>query len=475
MPRLWLDVEDLLRYREVGHRRPTGIQRGNFELYRALHEQYGAQVQFVRHHHAGDLFVVVDWERIVESFESLTDTSPPPAQAAGSSDQRYVARGRVRRIAERIPPAIRLPLGRVVRGQIDTLRALPALAVGLARCARAALARPPRPTAEEVPPPLDFAAEVRPGDVVAILGTPLFREDYDALARAAGERYGVCFGMLVHDLVPVRHPEWTAPALLENFESWMQRMLPLCDTVLAFSQATATDVERYADERGLALRRPVCRIPHGQRLGEPLTAAPRRTPRLPAPGSYVLFVSTIEPRKNHALLFHVWRRLLAELPAGRVPLLVFAGGVGWLVNDLIQQFENARWLDGNILFIRHPDDGELAALYQGCLFTIYPSLHEGWGLPVTESLAFGKPCLAANATSLPEAGGALAHYFDPEDVAATTRTIREVIENPTALAAWQAEVQAGFHPVPWSQTALAVGAAFGLEPARCLHRDAASV
>jgi len=50
-----------------------------------------------------------------------------------------------------------------------------------------------------------------------------------------------------------------------------------------------------------------------------------------------------------------------------------------------------------------------------------------------------------------------------------------VIENPTALAAWQAEVQAGFHPVPWSQTALAVGAAFGLEPARCLHRDAASV
>jgi glycosyltransferase involved in cell wall biosynthesis len=300
---------------------------------------------------------------------------------------------------------------------------------------------------------------------VVVLGLPLFRADYDGLMRAARARHGVRFAILVHDLVAIRHPEWTSRPMLEVFEAWMQRVLPLCDIILALSHATATDVERYAREHALVLTAPVCRIPPGQGRIGPLAAAPRRTARLPEPGSYGLFVSTIEPRKNHMLLFNVWRRLLQDLPAERVPRLVFAGSVGWLVGDLMQQFENANWLDGHIIFIREPDDAELAALYQGCLFTVYPSLFEGWGLPVAESLAFGKPCMASSATSLPEAGGALARYFDPEDVAGATRAIRHIITDRAALAAWQSQVQADFRPVPWSETARAVGAAFGLQPA----------
>lgn len=467
MPRLWLDVEDLLRYREEGHHRPTGIQRGNFELYRALREEYGDQVQFLRHHPAGGLFVVVPWEAITGAFDALTAAAATPAAAPAEAALPFVLRGRARRMAERIPPAIRLPLGRIARGQFDTLRALPALVGGLAQWVRA-VAGARRDEAAEAGHPAqayrDFAADVRPGDAVAILGTPLFRTDYDELAAAVRRRYGVRFGMLVHDLVPARRPEWAHTALVEVFDGWMQRVLPLCDAVFAFSRATATDVERYAGEHGIALSRPVTHVPHGQRRGGPLTAAPVRTPRLPAPGSYVLFVSTIEPRKNHMMLFRAWRRLLEEMPKERVPRLVFAGGVGWLVGDLLQQFENAKWLDGHIVFIRGPDDAELAALYQGSQFTIYPSLFEGWGLPVTESLAFGKPCLASNMTSLPEAGGPLARYFDPEDLTAATAAIRAVIEDPDDLASWHAQVQAEFRPVPWARSARAVGEAFGLQP-----------
>jgi glycosyltransferase involved in cell wall biosynthesis len=467
MPRLWLDVEDLLRYQEEGHRRPTGIQRGNFELYRALREEYGDQVQFLRHHPAGGLFVVVPWEAITDAFEALTASADEPAAPPAAAGLPFVLRGRARRMAERIPPAIRLPLGRIGRGQIDTLRALPALVVGLARWVRAVIGARHADDADSEHPTRayrDFAADVRPGDAVAIMGTPLFRTDYDALAETVRRRHGVRFGMLVHDLVPARRPEWAHTALVEVFESWMQRVLPLCDAVFAFSRATATDVERYAQEHGITLSRPVTHVPHGQRRGGPLTAAPVPTPRLPAPGSYVLFVSTIEPRKNHMMLFRAWRRLLEQMPKEQVPLLVFAGGVGWLVGDLLQQFENASWLDGHIVFIRSPDDAELAALYQGSLFTIYPSLFEGWGLPVTESLAFGKPCLASNMTSLPEAGGALARYFDPEDLTAATAAIRAVIEDPDGLASWHALVQAEFRPVPWARSARAVGDAFGLQP-----------
>ena len=93
------------------------------------------------------------------------------------------------------------------------------------------------------------------------------------------------------------------------------------------------------------------------------------------------------------------------------------------------------------------------ALYEGCLFTLLPSLFEGWGLPVGESLALGKPCLAASGTALPEAGGALCRYFDPEDVGSAHRAVAAVLDQPGAIAAWQAEVRLQFRPRSWHDAA----------------------
>ena len=77
--------------------------------------------------------------------------------------------------------------------------------------------------------------------------------------------------------------------------------------------------------------------------------------------------------------------------AAEIPDLVFAGKIGWLTSDLIQQLENAGYLGGKIRFVNSPTEPELAALYQHCLFSVYPSLYEGWGLPVTESLCSANP------------------------------------------------------------------------------------
>ncbi len=171
------------------------------------------------------------------------------------------------------------------------------------------------------------------------------------------------------------------------------------------------------------------------------------------PGSYVLTVSTIEARKNHALLFRVWRRLLDEMPAAAVPTLVFAGRVGWLVDDLMRQLRNADYLGGKIVLIEDPRDGELAQLYAGCRFTVFPSFYEGWGLPVTESLGFGRPCIISNASALPEAGGTLARYFDPENGAEATRVIRRAIEDAEGTEAWGTRIAAEFRPVSWDDSA----------------------
>ena len=127
--------------------------------------------------------------------------------------------------------------------------------------------------------------------------------------------------------------------------------------------------------------------------------------------------------------------------------------VGWLVNDMIQQLHNAQFLGGKIALIESPSDADLIHLYKGCLFTLFPSLYEGWGLPVTESLALGKPCIVSNVTSLPEAGGALARYFDPEDLNDVVRVIRDTLSDRAGLAEWEARVRRDFRPVSWDASA----------------------
>jgi glycosyltransferase involved in cell wall biosynthesis len=83
-------------------------------------------------------------------------------------------------------------------------------------------------------------------------------------------------------------------------------------------------------------------------------------------------------------------------------------------------------------------------------------------LPVTESLAFGKPCVISNRTSLPEAGGELARYFDPENAEDAYAAIRAMIDNPADLREWQDRIERDFRPRPWRATADAIARELGL-------------
>ena len=185
---------------------------------------------------------------------------------------------------------------------------------------------------------------------------------------------------------------------------------------------------------------------------------------------YVLMVGTIEVRKNHTGMLRVWRRLLATMPEASVPTLVFAGKTGWLTADLLQQLANANWLGGKIRFIDSPSETTLANLYQHCLFTLFPSFYEGWGLPVTESLCFGKTAVISNRASIPEAGQSFCTYFDPENLAEAAAAIRALLENPQQLARLEQHIAAHFTPPTWDDTAATLLAHLGLTtPARAIR------
>ena len=167
---------------------------------------------------------------------------------------------------------------------------------------------------------------------------------------------------------------------------------------------------------------------------------------------FVLSVSTIQSRKNFDLLYHLWRRLTEEGVAD-LPTLVIVGQPGFGSNDLLWQIEHDPLIRQNIVHLRHAHDEELSWLYQNCLWTLFPSFYEGWGLPLSESLALGKYCLASNTSSLPEAGAGFAKHIDPLDFAAWRQAVLELMSSPDALARIEANIRAGYRPVTWAQSA----------------------
>ncbi len=477
--KLWIDVEDLFEYARANPR-PSGIQRLAFEIFTALQTRPGAYefVRFVRHDTSRKTFHVVPWADIVALFTSLTETEPEPPQIVlpGAILPHAPARQFMRKLVHRLPPSLRAHVIEVMLTQTSALRAWGGLIDALARGIFIRLMRPfrtlrapepkPEPVVEVPVPPVPecrdaFERDSAPGDILLALGSPWSHPDYAQLIRPQRAR-GLKFGLLVYDLIPIRRPEWCDRGLVRVFRAWFDSIFPLCDHVFAISRATMADVEAFARERGIKLRNPIVPIPIGTSFGlAGTTVAAARTPRLPVPGSYALIVSTIEARKNHLLLFRVWRRMLEEMPADSVPTLVFAGRVGWLVDDLMRQIANTNNLDGKLVLVENPTDAELLALYEGCRFTLFPSFFEGWGLPVPESLALGKPSLTSNRMSLPEAGGKLTRPFDPENLHDAYRAIREAIDDPAGLARWEAQVRREFKPIPWSATADALLTALG--------------
>ncbi len=504
-PRIWFDVEDLFHFAQR-NARPTGIQRVCFEIYRAAMADpaMAARIGFLRHATAERGFVEVDWVVLQALFRRVTDRpaeqgrlrpeqqpAPPspsdtdlpiqdmpelPPEATGPR-RRTLPLRLLKRATGILPDRIRRPgiLFAVMQAQAAAALAGAAGQVALAgmreggsRLSRLASVRtvlsaprPKEPTAEA--PPRRLADVARRGDVLAVLGSPWFELDYAELAAHARGRLGLRLAVLLHDVIPVRRPEWVDRGTARVYRAWYTTVLPLADVVFANSQATADDLSSWCARDNVPLRRPVRPVPIGTGFGA--VAAQAGEPAGPLPAvleavlggrPYVLFVSTVEARKNHLLLFRVWRRLLEEMEPERVPDLVFAGKVGWMVSDLMSQIENSRNLDGRLHVVEGLDDRELRAVYAGCLFTVFPSFYEGWGLPVSESLAMGKPCVASNATALPEAGGILARYFDPFDVNDAARVIRRVIEDRPGLAAWQEEVRRGFRPITWHRTASAI-------------------
>jgi glycosyltransferase involved in cell wall biosynthesis len=224
----------------------------------------------------------------------------------------------------------------------------------------------------------------------------------------------------VHDLAIYRHPEWFPQGQWLSVRLAVPRSLRRADAVIAVSGNTAKDVQELFSvpaERTHVV--PLGAGPEFRPLAPAAVEAERR--RLGLPERFILFFSTIEPRKNLATLLDAWERM------GRTPPLVVAGGWGWRSDELRARLEAAG--EGLRLYGQVPAQ-DLPSLYglAGCL--AHPAWYEGFGLTPLEAMACGTPVVCSDSSSLPEVVAGAGMLLPPGDAGAWAEALGSVLEDP---------------------------------------------
>jgi glycosyltransferase involved in cell wall biosynthesis len=252
------------------------------------------------------------------------------------------------------------------------------------------------------------AVEPAPGAWLVNPGSSWWLPGYHAALRAARARHGLRYAPMVHDAGPVIAPEYAEPAHAASFARWIAVLAGEADLLLAVSDATKRDLEAiFARDLAPLPAAPIAVLRLDAKPAPPPPAAPHpRAAELMAE-PYVLFVATIEARKDHLFVLNAWLALLRRHGAA-LPRLLLVGRQGPGAEPTLALLDRAPALRGRVVWLPDVDDGTLAALTRGALFCLYHSRHEGWGLPVTEALAAGKAVIAPGHSGLLEAGQGLA-------------------------------------------------------------------
>ena len=252
------------------------------------------------------------------------------------------------------------------------------------------------------------------------------------------------------DAIPLRHPEWANPRLRRLKNLTLRESARWADHVIAVSQAMVPElVEQYGIDRQRISVTPLGVDERWFETASKTRIAAVQTRYALAPG-YLLFVGTLQPRKNVERILEAFRRLPPQVAAGRQ--LVIAGKAGWRAGSLVATLragdasERVRWLD-------YVDAHDMRPLYQGAAGFVFPSLYEGFGMPVLEAFASGVPVITSCMTSLPEVAGDAALLVDPVDVDAIAAAMVSVIEDSQLAARLRAAGHGRARTFTWARCA----------------------
>lgn len=247
---------------------------------------------------------------------------------------------------------------------------------------------------------------------------------------------------LVHDLIPITHPQFCRAGEADKHRERMRTVLDTATGVIGNSQVTLDDLSAFG--RGE-------KLPVPPMLVAPLGVDPlpeRDTARHPERPSFVT-VGTIEARKNHLLLLEIWTRLIDQL-GDAAPQLIIIGQRGWEAEEVFGLLDRSEKLRGHVIELGTCTDEQLAGHLATARALLFPSKAEGYGLPLVEALGSEVPVIASDLPAFRELAGNIPTYIDPLDSAAWEAAILDYVPSDSAAREAQVRRMKSFRLPDWS-------------------------
>lgn len=252
-----------------------------------------------------------------------------------------------------------------------------------------------------------------------------------------------------YDLIPLLFPEFTpGPEFFHQFDYHYRAVARLAHSVFAISEVSAQSLRNFWETAGLTTTAPPVEVvplaaPTPAKTQVCMSAADHvMLDDIEKDGPFVIYVSTVEPRKNHQLLLDIWRDLYAER-GDNCPKLLIVGMRGWGSEDMNRSAVHMLASKaGKIVWREGLSDVLLMQLYSRCAFAVFPSYFEGWGLAATEAAAFGKVCVVSNTGALVEATQGMMPSYHPLDFLGWKREIIRLLDDDTYRKALERKLDA---------------------------------
>jgi alpha-1,3-rhamnosyl/mannosyltransferase len=265
----------------------------------------------------------------------------------------------------------------------------------------------------------------------------------------------------LHDAVPIKFPHWCTPRL-RGLKNWLQKKAAKkADRVIALSHYAVTELVECFGVQQDRISVVYCGVAEEwkQPVADEAVAATLAQYGLQA--GYFLFVGTLQPRKNVERILQAYLTLPAEVRQAHA--LVVVGRAGWQCEELVRQLQAAQQNRANVLWLNAVADmQQLRHLYAGAGVFVFPSLYEGFGIPVVEAFAAGVPVITSNTTSLPEVSQGAALEVDPLSLDEISAAMLSLVRDDSVRLAciekgWQRVAQ-----LSWQQTAAQTAAVYRL-------------
>lgn len=255
---------------------------------------------------------------------------------------------------------------------------------------------------------------------------------------------------LIYDLIPIYTPQFVQDIVVKNYKNYIKTVYKYSDYTICISKATQKDFLKYKKELNFTKPIKTSVVNLGSDFKKLNTTTKDKNLLAMQNKKYILFVGTLEPRKNHKEVLEAFDLLSKTYQDLN---LIFVGIKGWGLDSFFQQLEKHPLKDKRLFWLKNIDDDTLFHFYQNAFLVTYLSKYEGFGLPIIESLQHGNITISSDNTSMPEAGLDFADYIKNNDSVKLAKTIETYLTNNKLYNQRKKYIKENFQAFTWENFA----------------------